>query len=500
MSQQGETHNDDSKATAPPPAFVSPPELGQFENLMNDMPRVLEYYAKAAENAKQYAEKLSKSDPKFERIPDDRYYSRSDPALANALKVGLDAICKGQVAVITLAGGQASRLGADVPKGMYPLDLGFDKPIMNTLFYQQASQLKALLNLANEAGFPNSSIGWIIMTSTSTDERTRAFVNEVCNDVGFPSNNVYFIVQRDLPIYRLDGEFLLDSAEMMFAPNGNGGLYEALQPHLPRLRADGYKYFHAYCVDNILCYVADPVFIGSSIMFNADCAAKVVEKTDPEEKIGVIGMQPLHDDFENPKIADYIRQKAPYYVNKQIRVIEYSEMSSEQKAARHPASERLMFRAGNIANHFFTIDFLDVACEAELPVHRAEKKVRHREAGSTEYTTSTGVKLERFIFDVFPLAANFFVLEVDRNEEFSPLKNSNDIGTDCAVTCKNSLISRQKKWIELSGVDFNQLASLPEVASSISKEGIFLPTVAYFQSDLQDKALGRPSSLIGLFI
>lgn len=38
--------------------------------------------------------------------------------------------------------------------------------------------------------------------------------------------------------------------------------------------------------------------------------------------------------------------------------------------------------------------------------------------------TNTGVKFELFIFDAFPLADSIGILEVNRDEEFAPVKNA----------------------------------------------------------------------------
>lgn len=42
------------------------------------------------------------------------------------------------------------------------------------------------------------------------------------------------------------------------------------------------------------------------------------------------------------------------------QVVEYSEISEEHSKMKDPlASDKLLFREGNICNHFFTMDFLD---------------------------------------------------------------------------------------------------------------------------------------------
>lgn len=252
-----------------------------------------------------------------------------------------------------------------------------------------------------------------------------------------------------LPCLTMDGKVILESpSKIAVAPDGNGGLYNALrQPlasydHARTVLTDldrrGVKFVHAYCVDNCLVKVADPVFIGYCIWKQADCAAKVVPKAYPTESVGV-----------------FARRGDKY------SVVEYSEISQEQAERRDPRSGELAFRAANIVNHFYTTRFLHSVetFEDDLAFHIARKKIPFVDAATAKTvkpTTPNGMKLEMFVFDVFPFTKHFAVLEVARNEEFSPLKNAPGTGSDDPQTSRRDLLAQHRRFLQRAG------ATVPE--------------------------------------
>ncbi len=50
----------------------------------------------------------------------------------------------------------------------------------------------------------------------------------------------------------------------------------------------GAKYIHAFGVDNALMKPADPTFMEYCIQKNANCGNKVLWKTSPDKKVGVV--------------------------------------------------------------------------------------------------------------------------------------------------------------------------------------------------------------------
>ena len=65
-----------------------------------------------------------------------------------------------------------------------------------------------------------------------------------------------------------------------------------------------------------------------------------------------------------------------------------------------------------------------------------------------------GFKFEIFIFDSYPFAESFSLLEVERDEEFAPVKNAPG-SSNCAPEHARAQISNlHRKWLENHGVKF----------------------------------------------
>lgn len=254
-------------------------------------------------------------------------------------------------------------------------------PSGKSLFQLQVERLKRLQTLASgEAG--EAKIYWFIMTSGPTRQTTMAYFKE--NDYfGLDPAQVTFFDQGTLPGFTFDGRIILSSKfEISRSPDGNGGLYDALKVNgiVDRLRELKIEFVHAYCVDNILVKVGDPLFLGYCIDRNAETGVKSVEKDGPHEAVGVFCK-----------------------VNGRYRVVEYSEISKEL-AEQRDESGKLVYRCGNICNHFFTTEFLGRVVNERLPHHVAKKKIAHIDADGKLVKPSqpNGIKLEKFIFDVIP--------------------------------------------------------------------------------------------------
>ncbi len=202
------------------------------------------------------------------------------------------------------------------------------------------------------------------------------------------------------------------------------------------MRKRGIQHVHAYCVDNCLVKVADPIFLGFAASKDVDIAAKVVRKRDAKESVGLILSK-----------------------NGKPDVVEYSEIDASTAEAKDPEQpDILKFRAANIVNHYYSFRFLETIEEwvHKLPHHVARKKIPYVNIDSGETVKPekpNGIKLEQFVFDVFPMLQleKFAMMEVKREDEFSPLKNAKGTGEDDPDTSKRDLLEQGKRWVEKAG-------------------------------------------------
>jgi len=411
---------------------ISQSDKLSFLQSINEIP--LEKLASYLQGALDEEEKLKNFDPtnvaKEDMVePFIGGLSTKDTSQQDTLKesnsIGMKAVSNGEVAALLLAGGQGTRLGYNGPKGMYDIGL----PSKSTLFQYMSERIKKLGELSGKGA---KAVPFYIMTSPLNHKATTEYF-EKSDNFGI---DVHFFPQGTLPaLTSPDGKMILETqTSLAVAPDGNGGIYPALVKHgiLNDMKKRGIKYIHAFGVDNALVKPADPTFVGYCIKKDADCGNKVLWKTSPDEKVGVVATK-----GGNPCI------------------VEYSDISKEM-SERRDVNGRLVFGAGNICNHFYTLDFMENVIVPNLGnmYHVARKKIPYYDEEKKETvkpTSNNGIKLESFIFDVFPLSKNIAVLDVARSEEFAPVKNPPGTASDSPDTARMLFSNVAKEWVKKAG-------------------------------------------------
>ena len=131
---------------------------------------------------------------------------------------GIEAIKANKFAVVTMAGGQGTRLGHKGPKGTFDMGL----PSHKSLFELLCDNLKR----ANEKY--GVVIPWYIMTSRENNAATVDFFKKN-KYFGYPKESIKFFIQGELPMISVDGKILLDENKMVKkAADGHGGTLKAM--------------------------------------------------------------------------------------------------------------------------------------------------------------------------------------------------------------------------------------------------------------------------------
>ena len=344
-------------------------------------------YDKAIKN-----EKVENS--KIEPIPYIEKDKLSEEEKEHYKKIGENIIKNNEYAVVTMAGGQGSRLGHDGPKGTFDFGLENHKSIFEVLCDRLKEAYKKY----------NVYIPWYIMTSRQNNEDTINFFKKN-NYFGYSKENVYFFKQGELPVLNDQGKLMLNKeGNINTAADGHGGVFISMEKEkiTENMKQRGIKWVFIGPVDNVLIKMIDPIFIGICQDKNVLAGGKSIIKAYPEERVGVFCKKDGKPD-----------------------VIEYTEISKEMAEMKNDRGE-LVYAESHINCNMFNIDIIEKISKNKLPYHSAHKKIEYlnKEGQVVKPEEPNAYKFEAFIFDAFKMLDEMTIFRVKREEEFAPIKNA----------------------------------------------------------------------------
>ena len=320
-------------------------------------------------------------------------------------KLGEEVVKNNQYAVVTMAGGQGTRLGHTGPKGTFKLDVyGKGKDLFEILAdnLQEANKKYGVV------------INWYIMTSKENNADTVEFL-EKNNYFGYDKNKVTIFKQSELPLVDTEGKFLVNKEyKIKEASDGNGGTYSSLRASgcLADMKEKGIKWVFIGSVDNALLKMIDVTLLGMAVKKGVQIASKSVAKANPQERVGVFCK-----------------------MNNHPKVIEYTELP-EKMAEEVDSDGELKFGESHIMCNLYTIDAIEKISKEPLIYHTAFKKNSYIDENGKEVipTEPNSYKFESFIFDAFELFDDIAILRGKREDDFAPVKNKE--GVDSPKTAK----------------------------------------------------------------
>lgn len=310
-------------------------------------------------------------------------------------QIGTDAIINNKVAIVTMAGGQGTRLGYKGPKGTYMLAL---QPIKKSLFQIMAEDI-----IKTNKKY-NVTIPWYIMTSDENDSQTKTFFKNN-NYFNYPKEKLVFFKQDKLPLIDINGKLILQEPYIIKeASNGNGNVFKSMKKYgiIEDLRKNNIEWISFGGIDNILLKNIDPLFLGLLIDSKLMIASKSIFKKQPLEKTAV-----------------YCKK------NNKPSILDYVDITKELSEKKDPVTNMYLYREANMLSHLMHIDAVEKVSNIDLKYHRAFKKnafVNFEGVKQVPDKENT-FKYENFIFDAFYFFDDMLLLRVDEDEEFAPIKD-----------------------------------------------------------------------------
>jgi len=294
--------------------------------------------------------------------------------------------------IVLMAGGNATRLGLNIPKGMLKIKYHNKKV---SLFQIYIDKLKEIYNEYH------IYINVYIMTNIDNDYETINFFEEN-NYFDYPKDKIKFFVQGMLPLINIDGKILLkDKANLWLVPNGNGDVFKALRNNglIEDMKNNKIKYCLFTGIDNPLTNLVDFMFLGCTIFNKYKLSSKTIYKSNALEKDWV-----------------FCKYKNKPYMIDDNHLQYFNDIKDE--------NDNYLYRDKNIMYHLIHIDYIDKFSNIDLKYHRAYKKYNIYENGV--YKNINCFKFEKFIYDAFYYAKDMLLYRVNK-DEFYPIKNKDDI-------------------------------------------------------------------------
>lgn len=324
---------------------------------------------------------------------------------------GEEVIKQNEYAVVTMAGGQGTRLEHKGPKGTFLLNIA---PKPKYLFEILADSLK------NYNKRYNITLNWYIMTSTENNQETIDFF-EKHNYFDYPKKSIKFFEQGNLPLLSENGKLLIDeNYQIKMAANGNGCIYNSMKINgiLDDMKSKNIKWVFIGAVDNALLNMVDSTLLGLTIYQKNQIGSKSIPKASPTEKVGVFCKK-----------------------NNRPIVIEYSEMP-DGLAELTDENGELLYGESHIMCNLFSLEALEKIANKALPYHSAHKKSNYLDENGNLVTAKepNAYKYEEFIFDSFRFFENMTILRGKREEDFAPIKNKEGVDSpETAIKLYNNL-------------------------------------------------------------
>jgi UDP-N-acetylglucosamine/UDP-N-acetylgalactosamine diphosphorylase len=381
----------------------------------------------------------------------------------NYEQTGLKAIHDNKLAVVTLAGGLSKRLSVSYPKGLYSCDLLSNK----SLFQLQAEKLIKIKQLSNfnKTTQSNNTISWYIMTSDHTHAATIDHF-KANNYFGLQSKNVLFFKQKQFPCLNKNNKLILENKfKIRMAPNGSGGLYEALLDDnqiLTDMKQKNIQFVHICGIENILTKIADPIFIGYCLETNTQCGIKITEKIRHNE--------PINNLVFNS------------HLNK-LNLVDFTlinlDLSTQIKFETN--NKDSLFNFGDICSYFIEFDLLKtLAIKFKLDYYKLNTRLT-----CLNLSTDLEEKQKCFYFEKFLTHSfqDFKLFKVDRNNEYAPLEYMHHKNLyHTKYVCKKSLNDLHYDWLIRAGAKFyytntkdlikyNDAQNICEISPLVSYDG-----------------------------